>query len=277
MAGWESVAEAWEQNRQRVFDAFASSSTWLVDHVEVGTGAAVLELAAGPGETGFAVAERLGPTGTVISTDLSPSMVEAARRGAAARGLANVRCRVMDAMDLDLGDASVDGVLCRLGLMLVPDPDRVCTEVRRVLRPGGRFAYTAIGAPDRNPWLGVLVGALLEHGHAPGDDPFAAGAPFSLSNPDRNVEMLTRAGFTDARVEPVDGVFRYADAADYWDTQLALTEPLRAVIGSLDVGQRAAVRSTCERLLEPFGDEAGLALPTQVVAVVAASPSPAPG
>ena len=51
----------------------------------------------------------------------------------------------MDAQQIDLAGDSVDGVICRFGLMLMPEPMRAITEVRRVLRPGGRFAY-AVGA-----------------------------------------------------------------------------------------------------------------------------------
>ena len=77
------------------------------------------------------------------------------------RGLANVEFRVIDAQEIDLPDGSVDGVLSRFGLMLVPDPRRALEESHRVLRPGGRLAYAVWGAIDRNPWITLLAGALL--------------------------------------------------------------------------------------------------------------------
>ena len=84
-------------------------------------GETVLELAAGPGDTGFIAAERLGPKGCLLSTDIAPEMVDAARRRAAELGVENVEFRVEDASSIDLSDASVDGVICRFGVMLVPD------------------------------------------------------------------------------------------------------------------------------------------------------------
>ena len=126
----DALAAAWERNRDRLFAAGRAVSDWLIDQIDPQPGQTILELAAGPGETGFLVAERVGPDGQVISTDLGPGMVAAARRGAEARGLTNVECRVMDAQQIDLPDASVDGVLSRFGIMLVPEPARVLTGIR---------------------------------------------------------------------------------------------------------------------------------------------------
>ena len=268
--GWEQVAPAWERNRERVFETFRSSSEWLLRAAEIGEGATVLELAAGPGETGFLAADRVGPSGRVISTDVAPTMVEAARRGAEARGLGNVEAVVMDAQKLDLGDDAVDAVICRLGMMLVADPTRAFAEVRRVLRPGGRFAYTTIGVPDQNQWMGVMMWALVENGHQLGaEDPFAFGGPFSLASPDRNVELLLAAGFDDAQADVLGGVFRFESADDYWNIQTTLAEPVRVAIETMDDEQAAAVRSTLDQMLAPFGVDGGLALPTQVVTSVA--------
>lgn len=130
----EQVASAWERYRDRVFESWRATSEWLIDRIDPRPGAIILELAAGPGETGFLAAERLLPDGHLISTDLAEGMVAAARRGAQARGLTNVECRTMDAQEIDLPDGSVDGVLSRFGLMLVPEPAKAFAEIRRVLR-----------------------------------------------------------------------------------------------------------------------------------------------
>src|SRR6266545_7122333 len=100
----EFVAPAWERHRRLLFEGQRPVSEWLIDQVDPQPGQTVLELAAGPGETGFLAAERVGPSGRLISTDLGPGMVDAARRGAAARGLDNVDFRVMDAQRNDLPD-----------------------------------------------------------------------------------------------------------------------------------------------------------------------------
>ena len=81
-------------------------------------------------------------------------MVEAERRLAADAGLANIEHRVLDAERMDLEDASVDGVVCRYGYMLMADPAAALSETRRVLREGGRLAFAVWGRAGSQP-LGV--------------------------------------------------------------------------------------------------------------------------
>jgi ubiquinone/menaquinone biosynthesis C-methylase UbiE len=265
---WESVADAWEANRQRVFDFFRQASDWLVEALGPQPGQVVLDVAAGPGETGFLVAEAVGPTGRVISSDLAPTMVAAARRGAEARGLTNVDCRVMDAQALDLDDDSVDGAISRLGLMLVPDPAAAFRELRRVVRSGGTVAYTVIGAPDQNAWMAVMMGALMQNGHQPvTGNPFELGGPFGLSSPDVNAEMLRGAGFDDIQTEQISGVMTVVDADDYWDTQTSLAGPVKATVEQLTDDERATVRATLAGMMAPFETGGGFALPSQLVGV----------
>ncbi len=265
---WESVADAWEANRLRVFDSFRTASEWLVEAINPQAGQVVLEVAAGPGETGFLVAEAVGPTGEVISSDLSPTMVAAARRGAKARGLANVECRVMDAQELDLGDDVVDAAISRLGLMLVPDPAAAFRELRRVVRLGGTVAYAVIGAPDQNDWMALMMGALIMNGHQPvTGNPFELGGPFGLSSPEVNIEMLRSAGFVDVHIEQISGAMTVIDADDYWETQTSLTGPVKATVEQLTGDERAAVRATLADMLAPFETQGGFSLPSQLVAV----------
>src|SRR6188472_3566869 len=78
-------------------------------------GKTILEIACGAGDTCFAAAARIGPTGKLISTDFAPNMVDAAQRQSQRLGLTNVEHRVIDAHNMDLADSCVDGVLCRWG------------------------------------------------------------------------------------------------------------------------------------------------------------------
>jgi SAM-dependent methyltransferase len=257
----QEIAAAWERHRSLLFEGQRQVSEWILDHLDPQPGQTILELTAGPGETGFLSAERVGPTGRLISSDLNEGMVAAARRGAEARGLTNVDFRVIDAAAIDLPDDSVDGVQSRFGLMLVPQRDRAFAECRRVLRPGGRLAYAVWGAMDRNPWLTQLVGAVLQHGHAPPGDPLGEGGVFSLAHPDFNRDVLAGAGFTDVVVEEIPGTMRYGSLDEYWSVQ---TEIIRA----LPDEEQEAIKATLAPMIEPHrvgGD--GLALPSLALGV----------
>ena len=263
---WGMVAPTWEASRDRLFENLRSVSEWLVDHVRPEAGQTILELTAGTGETGFLAASRLGPDGRLISSDFASAMVDAAKRGAAARGLDNVDCRVIDATDIDLPDGSVDGVLSRFGLMLVPAQDQAMREIRRVLRPGGRCAYATWGPPERNPWLFQMIAALLPNGWTPPGDPAAPGGVFSLATADRNRELTAGAGFVDVSVEELEGVMRFADPDDYWQMSTSVAGPVAEFVASIGDGQLDAIRATLDPSLAPFERDGGLELPWLAVA-----------
>src|SRR4029079_1741332 len=139
---WNSQAESWFRQRESMFAASRPIHEWMVDHLAPRPGGQmrVLEIAAGPGDTGFLAAKRLDG-GRLLSTDLSPFMVESARQRGEELGIKNVEYRTLDAHAMDLPDASFDGVLCRWGFMLMPDPLASLRECRRVLVPGGRLVF----------------------------------------------------------------------------------------------------------------------------------------
>ena len=130
-------------------------------------GESVLEIAAGPGDTGFLAAELIGESGRLVATDLSSRMLAAAERRAAELGLRNVEFRQVDAQAMDLESASFDVALCRWGLMLMADPAAALAETRRVLRPGGRLALAVWGPREANPWNTTIQGAFGDHGLLP--------------------------------------------------------------------------------------------------------------
>ncbi len=262
---WTAVAPAWNEYRDRLFNDVRSVSEWLIDHVGPQPGQTLLELAAGPGETGFLAAARLGSTGCLISSDFVPAMVEAARHGSREQGLTNVDFRVLDAQQIDLPDGSVDGVLSRFGLMLVPRQQQAMAEIRRVLRRGGRCAYATWATPERNPWIFQFVVALLQNGVAPPGDAFAPGGLFSLATEESNNAVALGGGFTDVTVEELTGTMRFDSPDDYWRHTIAVAGPLAEVVAELDPDQVDAVRNTLDASLAPFERDGDLQLPWAAV------------
>jgi ubiquinone/menaquinone biosynthesis C-methylase UbiE len=262
---WTAVAPAWASYRDRLFEEARPVSEWLVDRIDPQPGQTVLEVTAGPGETGFLAARRLGPEGRLISSDFVPGMVEAAARGAADQGLTNVDCRLIDVQDIDLPDGSVDSVLSRFGLMLVPEQERAVAEIRRVKRDAGRFAFATWAAPDRNPWLFHIVAALMQNGVAPPGDPFAPGGVFSLSTVERTQDLMAGAGATDITAEELSGVMHFDGVDDYWSFNTALAGPLAAIVSTLDDEQLRSVRATLDPSMQQFDRGGTLEVPWTAV------------
>jgi SAM-dependent methyltransferase len=176
---------------------------------------AILDLAAGTGVVGFAAAALVGPTGRVIVSDFSAAMVEAAKRHAAALGLTNVECRVLDAERLALSGETVDGTLCRWGYMLMADPGSALAETRRVLRPSGRLSCAVFAGPEQNPWAALPSRVLQERGHMPPE----SGAPgiLALADRDRLRRLFDVAGFSGSEIQDVAFTWRFTDVDEYWE------------------------------------------------------------
>jgi ubiquinone/menaquinone biosynthesis C-methylase UbiE len=251
LATWGEMAPGWEDRREWLLDITGRVNGWLVEKADPQPGQVLLEIAAGTGDLGFAVAQRVGGGGRVISSDFSPKMIDVARRNGAARGLSNVEYRVLDAEKMDLGDDSVDGVVCRWGYMLMADPAAALKETRRVLREGGPLAFAVWTTPDRNPWAAVPAMTLVQRGHMPPLEPGAPGI-FAMGDPGRIRELVTRAGFAEPELEEIAFEFRYAGFDDLWDTLVRIAGPLARIINALPDDERQATRAAIMQNVEPY-------------------------
>jgi SAM-dependent methyltransferase len=211
---WERMAAGWERALARIEASATPVREWLLRELAPRRGNVILDLAAGPGETGFAAAAAVGEHGHVLSSDRSPAMVEVGRRRADELGLRNIQHLVLDAEDLDLPDASVDGAICRFGYMLMIDPGQALKETRRVLRPGGRLVFAVWREAERNPWVAVPGAMFVRHGVVPPPEPGAPGM-FALASDDRIQELLRVAGFSTWKIDDVPVRFVAADLDEY--------------------------------------------------------------
>jgi SAM-dependent methyltransferase len=240
---WDRFAANWERERDFLKSRTGGLGERLVERLDPQSGDTVLELAAGPGDTGLAAAERIGDDGKLISTDFAPAMVDVARRSGEAAGVGNVEYRVLDAERMDLEDSSVDRVLCRFGYMLMADPAAALSETRRVLREGGKLSFAVWATPERNQWAFIPGLTLVELGHLPPPEPGAPGI-FAMGDPDRIRELVTGAGFGEPDIEEVPIRWGYTDPAEHWEKTLALAAPIADAYNAVDEAEQERVQST---------------------------------
>lgn len=271
LARWERVAAGWGMHRATFQRAAQPISAWMVEAIDPQPGHRVLELAAGPGDTGLLAAELIAPGGKLISSDGSAAMVEQARARAAALGIDNVEFATIDAEWVDLPTAAVDGVLCRWGYMLLADPAAALHESRRVLKPGGRVALAAWADPADNQWVSVSQQELVRIGAAQPPDP-QEPSMFAFRDAARIEQLLGDTGFTEIQVEQVDIVFQYPSLDDWWDTQLDVSATLHDLVAALTPAQRDELRDAIDaRLAEYVADDASVALPGRTHVAAAAA------
>jgi ubiquinone/menaquinone biosynthesis C-methylase UbiE len=262
----EAIAPTWERRRGYIEAVTAPVREWMVRELSPRPGDTVLELAAGVGDTGFDAAVAVGERGRVISTDLSPAMVRAARRRGAERGQGNVEYRVMDAERNELEADSVDGVLCRFGYMLMADPARALAETRRVLRPGGRLTLAVWG--EQNPFFTIIAISLTQRGHLPPPEP--PGPPaFSMASPARTTALLEGAGFSGVRTEELPVRFDPPNVEEYLSLHSDTSGPLGLALRRLPEIARAAVKADVEDSLARFAAERGYEIPGVALCAVA--------
>jgi SAM-dependent methyltransferase len=265
----EAIAPTWERRRPDIEEVSTPVRDWMLRELAPREGDTVLELAAGIGETGFEVAAIVGERGRVISTDFSPSMLDAARRRGAERGEQNVEYRVMDAERIELDADSVDGVLCRFGYMLMADPAAALSETRRALRPGGRLTLAVWGAPERNPFFGIIGISLGQRGHIPPLEPPPAPGIFSMASAERTAGLLEGAGFGEVRTEEVPVRFVLPDVDEYLSVIADTAGPVALALRGLPDAERAEIKAEVEDSFPRFAAERGYELPGVALCAVA--------
>ena len=203
--GWDKAVGDYEAGWRAQLEA---AQSLMLDMAALRPGERVLDVACGTGLVSFRIADTVGAGGAVVGTDISGEMVEAARRLAAARGIANARFERLDAEDLALDEADFDAAVCGLGLMYVPDPVKALREMRRLLKPGGRAAAAVWGARASCGWAEIfpITNARVAMEVCP--------MFFQLGTQDMLARSFGQAGFTDIRSERLRVELVYASDDD---------------------------------------------------------------
>jgi SAM-dependent methyltransferase len=267
---WQRGAAGWGRRADSIQEFGMPVSVWMIDQLDLQPGQRVLELACGPGDTGFLAAEQVRPGGVVIETDASEAMLGVAKGRARDLGATNVEFKRMELEWLDVPAASVDAILCRWGLMFAIDRGTAVGEMRRVLRPGGRLALAVWDRPELNPWATIPTRALIELGHVEPPDPTAPGM-FVLADPDGLRELLESAGLIDVVVQSLELARQDRSVEDYIKGTLDMSAPFAEMRDSLSSEDWRAVEQRVTELLEPFVKDGAVAFPARTLVAAASA------
>ena len=206
----QGLASAWQSGAAARGEAMAAVTELLLDLAGVTAGSRVLDVGAGTGDQTLVAAQRVGPDGLVLATDPAATMLSLAAEAFRAAGLQNVETRVMGTENLDLESGSFDAVIARNSLQFVPDLQQGLAEVRRVLKPGGRFASLSWSTTETNPFRAIPHSVASRAAGQPFPEPGpAVGAPrrerAGRSVPSGRLPGRRRAGGADRLALPLTG------------------------------------------------------------------------
>jgi ubiquinone/menaquinone biosynthesis C-methylase UbiE len=264
--GWDLASGDYDPLWQ---EQLAPARQGMLEFASLAPGEHVLDLACGTALATLDAARAVGPHGRVLGTDLSGEMIAIARQRAGDQHLSNATFERMDAETLDLPDAAFDVVLCSLGLMYVPDPQRAVREWLRVLKPGGRVAIAVWGKRSNCGWSPVfpIVDAEVESDVCP--------TFFSLGDPEALAMLCRGAGFEHVRQRRIATILNYEDADAACDAAF-VGGPVALAWSRFDAEARARARARYKYAIEPWRRSQGYRIPGEFVIVAATAPRVVP-
>jgi len=259
--GWERVANK--------YDSTWSSSTRqfippLLDAAEVGAKMSILDVGCGPGYVSAAAAVERGAL--VVGLDFSAEMVAIAKKM-----FPGIEFRQGDAQNLPFDDTSFDRVVANFALLHISDPGRAMAEACRVLKTGGRFAFTTWAKIEENPFVKLVDDAIQAHANLDVDLP--PGPPHYLFESEEEFrKALEQAGFDGAsmsfkrhRIE-----WNVPSARFIFDAELSAGVRTAGFLAKQTPEVLRKIQSAIEKGVQPYAKGSGFAIP-KAAYIVAAS------
>jgi ubiquinone/menaquinone biosynthesis C-methylase UbiE len=265
--GLTGSADWWSAGQGRRQQTYGAATEMMLDLAGVQAGSRVLDVAAGTGDQTLMAARRVGPTGNVLATDDSASMLKVAAEAARNEGLTNVETRIMNAENLALDADSFDAVICRNALMLFSNPAKALAEMRRVVKPGSKVTVMVFSAAQRNPHHGIPFAIIRRLGNIPSPAP---GEPwmYALGDPGVLEDVYSRAGFLNATAHAVPIQRRLPSAADAIRSLRNSASKVSELMSRLNDADRKLAWAEIEQQLRQFEGPNGFEAPGEVLIAV---------
>lgn len=207
----------------------------------------VLDVAAGTGEPGLTIAGML-KTGKLISTDQAEGMLAVAAQKAKAKGLDNFETKVCDVSELPFADNSFDCISCRFGFMFFPDMLLAAKEMARVLKPGGRVAFSVWGDPEKNFWVTAMGGTINKNLQLQPPPPGAPGM-FRCAAPGLMTGIFKEAGMSIISEKEINSKLLCGTTDVYWDMMMEIAAPFVSALSKADDAMKAKIKKEVYELV----------------------------
>ncbi len=253
--GWDKAAEYYENNWQA---QLKPAHDLLMEVSNIQPTERILDIAAGTGLITFRMAEKVGPSGNVLATDISDEMVKIGNNIVHFKEIINVIFERMDAESLSCDTTTFNLVTCALGLMYFPDPDAALVEMYKVLKKGGRAVVAVWGSRKKCGWSEIfpIIDARVNTDVCPMF--FNLGESEVLKYPFEN------AGFKNISLLKIETKLTYASAEEACQASF-LGGPVAMAYSRFDESTRNEAKIEYIKSMEPFKTENGYEIPGEFV------------
>ncbi len=251
---WASIAEKFDLWIPHI----APVGETLLDALQAKAGDRIIDLGSGTGEPALTLARRMQAQVDIIGIDSAEPMAAVAQRKVEEEKLKNIRFQAMPAEKLEFEDNSFDRALSRFGVMLFEDPLQGSREIRRVLKPGGRFAIAVWSTPETMPTLHWSYQAFKDR--IPDELAPPLSRVTSLGGPGVLEDLLQQAGFRQFEVRAHTFHYQFSSFDDYWDIVEA-SDILKQQYDALPETERTSIRDEVALFAKDFHTENGLVIP----------------
>jgi ubiquinone/menaquinone biosynthesis C-methylase UbiE len=263
---WTDTAPFWEKHAATIRTMFSEVTAALIEEARIGAGQRVLDVAGGAGEPALAIAEVVGPAGSVAFTDPVAKMVGAAEAEARRKGITNISFHQCPADALPFAAGSFDAVVSRLGAMFFPDPLAALSEMRRVARPGGVLSLVVWYQSELNPFLYVITNVVSQYFPAETQSPSHDALRFA--EPGKLAGILQAAGAANVR----ERILKFDIAApisseEFWVLRSETSATLRDKLKTASAETRARVKEEVLQAISKYFPANQMKFPGQMLIV----------
>ncbi|MDJ0948464.1 MAG: class I SAM-dependent methyltransferase [Alphaproteobacteria bacterium] len=259
-SGWRKAAQYYHGDLGMVTSQSASE---LLDAAEVGAGSAVLDIATGPG---YLAARAHARGADPVGIDITPEQVELARRLNPKLSFA-----LGDAEQLDFPDDRFDAVVLGFGMLHFGRPEVVIAEIARVLRRGGRVAFSVWKAPEDNPGMAIMYGSLAKH--ADMTVPLPEGPSFfRFADHDECRRLFAQVGLVDPQFVDVPQVWRSDSPEQFYETWSRAGVRSTALINAQTPDVQGTLREVITQAVVAYREKDAYEVPMPAVVASARKP-----
>lgn len=265
---WNGVAAGWKKWWETMERMSKNVTQRIIEMADIQPDQNVLDIATGIGEPALSVAPLIGEKGKVVATDASSEMLSIAQERANGLGITNVEFQELDAEEINFPENQFDSIVCRWGLMFLPDVDAALNSIHRMLVPDGKFATAVWDAPEKIPFFSFAVHTLKDMFDVPPPPP---DAPTMSGLADGVLENhMEKTGFRNIVSEKITVNFEFSSGGEYAELMKDIAAPLNMMLVKQTPEAKAEYWQTLEEsVTQKFASGSGAVILPSVTLLVA--------